>query len=141
MILLLKATRLKRESSYSRRGGRGGGGAGGSSSRGARRGAGEGHLRNEIPKPVGGTAPGLRAGVGAPHVRRCGCSRRSKRGYRIEFTGPCRLTRSPMWTRIPAKGEPPSRHGDGPPENARKTSCEDRRPSAGRARLLLFPLF
>ena len=24
-------------------------------------------------------------------------------GYRIEFTGPCRLTRSVMWTRIPAK--------------------------------------
>ena len=78
VILLLKATRLKRSPPIA------GGEEGGGEvlvvpRRGGAAGAGEGHLRNEIPKPVGGTAPGLRAGVGAPHGPTCGCSRRSKR--------------------------------------------------------------
>ena len=91
----------KKESSYSRRGGRGGevlvvprrGGAAG---------AGEGHLRNEIPKPVGGRLQAF-----GPEWERLTSDvwvlQTIKTGYRIEFTGPCRLTRSPMWTRIPAK--------------------------------------
>ena len=87
----------KKESSYSRRGGRGGGGAGGSSSRG--RGGGRGGASQ---KPVGGRLQAF-----GPEWERLTSDKwvlqTIKTGYRIEFTGPCRLTRSPMWTRIPAK--------------------------------------
>lgn len=70
--------------------------------RGGAAGAGEGHLRNEIPKPVGGRLQAF-----GPEWERLTSDvwvlQTIKTGYRIEFTGPCRLTRSPMWTRIPAK--------------------------------------
>ena len=64
--------------------------------------AGEGCLRNEMPKPVGGQLQAF----GAEWERLTSdvwVLQTIKTGYRIEFTGPCRLTRSPMWTRIPAK--------------------------------------
>ena len=41
----------------------------------------------------------------------------------------------------PGKGESPSRYGDRPPKDARKTSHKDHRPSTGWAQLLLFSLF
>ena len=78
--------------------------------------------------------------MGAPHVRRVGAPD-DQNGLPHRIHGPVPSDPVSDVDQDPGKGEPPSRHGDGPPENARKTSCEDRRPSAGRARLLLFPLF
>ena len=70
--------------------------------RGGAAGAGEGRLRNEMPKPVE-----RRLQAFGPEWERLTSEvwvlQTIKTGYRIEFTGPCRLTRSAMWTRIPAK--------------------------------------
>ena len=96
-------------------------------------------------KPFGNAAPhlsppGLRAGMGAPHVRRVGAPD-DQDGLPHRIHGPVLSDLVSNVDQDPGKGEPPSRYGDGPPENARKTSYKDRRPSAGRARFLLFPLF
>ena len=70
--------------------------------RGGTAGAGEGRLRNEMPKPVRGRLQAF-----GPEWERLTSDvwvlQTIKTGYRIEFTGPCRLTRSAMWTRIPTK--------------------------------------
>ena len=78
--------------------------------------------------------------MGAPHVQRVGAPD-DQDGLPHRIHGPVPSDPVCDVDQDPGKGEPLSRYGDEPPENARKTSYKDRRPSAGRARLLLFPLF
>ena len=96
-------------------------------------GAGEGLFRNEALNPVGGRLQAygpLQAFVGAPYVRRVGAPD-DQDGLPHRIHGPVPSHPVCDVDQGSGKGEPPSRYGDGPPKNARKTSYKDCRPRRG----------